>query len=496
MTFNADFLSHLTHPQPQTWQTVRGSGHPQPVTNFEAQNEISPADPYCYLFARFGPPNGVQNLLRRQGSDSLIHWHWTLEHAGSLFDIQGASFRTIFTLAGPSSSESYLLEDLVHALKADFVVHGKAMSECRKSLEHWIEFVNPFQRLCRSINHLMEELAQLGPDEISEPAVPVDEPDQAVQAVLAKQWETAASKLSRAFGICFGIRSMLPVMAESFVNLLLFTLMRTDLRADRRLRENVFRQNIDIRIKTLHRDCRGFSKPVDYSHSACKRFHTLMNERNDLLHGNVVVKDLRFNDLYFARDVPIFKNYRSMWERAFEVHRRAVGLHRLKDDVDVVMEFIDYVLSCLTPKVRANFAQILSAHDLGYNEKDDRVGLFVQRALHRFSLRSVAAFLGGLLFPPPRAQHVSPYLATLSLRVSLGCPAARRGTVALSVSNVHTSLWDTYLNVYNALPAATGSRQPDPWFRFKSHCRERAESSRNIRPARAASASDPTSTLP
>jgi hypothetical protein len=37
-------------------------------------NEIRPADLFCYLGARFGPPNGVQNFLRSNDSDNLIHW--------------------------------------------------------------------------------------------------------------------------------------------------------------------------------------------------------------------------------------------------------------------------------------------------------------------------------------------------------------------------------------------------------------------------------------
>ena len=59
------------------------------------------------------------------------------------------------------------------------------------------------------------------------------------------------SLYSRATGLCFGVRSMLPVMAEAFVNILLYMLMKPALKKDDRLRENLFRQSIDIRIKSL-----------------------------------------------------------------------------------------------------------------------------------------------------------------------------------------------------------------------------------------------------
>ena len=44
------------------------------VTCLALWNEIAPSDLYCYLHARFGPPNGPQNFLRNDSSDNLIHW--------------------------------------------------------------------------------------------------------------------------------------------------------------------------------------------------------------------------------------------------------------------------------------------------------------------------------------------------------------------------------------------------------------------------------------
>jgi hypothetical protein len=40
----------------------------------EIQNTIRPSDIYCYLGARFGEPNGIQNFLRSNDSDNLVHW--------------------------------------------------------------------------------------------------------------------------------------------------------------------------------------------------------------------------------------------------------------------------------------------------------------------------------------------------------------------------------------------------------------------------------------
>lgn len=89
------------------------------------------------------------------------------------------------------------------------------MSKSRKALESWIEFVSPYQRLRRSIEQLVSELEQLDPDAVHELPVPVDASDTSERASLAKQWTASAQILNKAFGISFGIRSMLPVMAEA-----------------------------------------------------------------------------------------------------------------------------------------------------------------------------------------------------------------------------------------------------------------------------------------
>lgn len=90
--------------------------------------------------------------------------------------------------------------------------------------------------------------------------------------------------------------------------------MRPELKIDDRLRDNTIRQPIDVRVKSLHMTCVGFERPVDYAHEACKAYHSLVNERNDMLHGNVVLEKLKFNEVYFNGRVPVFKEYRSMWE--------------------------------------------------------------------------------------------------------------------------------------------------------------------------------------
>ena len=151
-----------------------------------------------------------------------------------------------------------------------------------------------------------------------------------------------------------------------------------------RLRENAFKQHIDVRVRSLAINCSGFKKSVDYSDPICGRYHSLVNERNDLLHGNVVIDKLRFNEVYFSGNVPIFKEYRSMWNRAFDVQRESVGLDKVKDELAIVNDFIEYVMSCLDDRQRPNVEQVISRFELGLHEKDDRVGVLFSEQLVDF----------------------------------------------------------------------------------------------------------------
>jgi hypothetical protein len=347
------------------------------------KNEVKPVDLYCYLGARFGAPNGIQNFLRGDHSDNLIHWEWFLLYEDGHIWVQGLNFRTEIWIAGINVTEPDR-DAFIGQLKADFERYGQALGQIRKSLEHWIEFVNPYQRLRRAVDTLMSELSSMGLD-AKRDSLP-DLEDEKDSVTLQTKWKEQADKYSRAIGLCFGIRSMLPVMGEAFVNLLLYVLMKPELRKDERLRDNAIRQPIDIRIRSLFHNCVGFKQSPDYGSEPCRRYHTLVNERNDLLHGNVVVDKLKFNELYFNGKVPVFIKYSSMWERSFGVWHRSVGLEQVDEEVDVIVGLIEYLLSCLEDDLEDRIKIIGDKFSLGLSLNDGHLGVLFSDHLIDFSL--------------------------------------------------------------------------------------------------------------
>lgn len=374
MALLADFLQSLVAPHPKVlaeqMSSERKTGKPAAVWTWI--HEVVPADLYCYLGARFGPPNGLQNFLRKDDSDNLIHWEWVLLHPSSstYIHILGMNFRTELWVTGGLSVVDADRLELAVRIKADFGAHGAKMGELRRSLEHWVEFVNPYQRLRRSVEKLRQDLNEL---DLRPESQHVADPSNFAE--FEADWRDLGARYSRGLGLCFGIRSMLPVMAEAYVNFLLFVLMRPDIKADDRLRENTIRQPIDVRVRSLHLNCIGFAKSVDYASAECRAYHSLVNERNDLLHGNVVLDKLSFNEVFFHGKVPVFKTYRSMWERTVGVESKAVGLDRIQDEVATVDAFIDYLTNCLRPEVKKQIERMTEKLDLGWNQKTGRIGI-------------------------------------------------------------------------------------------------------------------------
>lgn len=98
------------------------------------------------------------------------------------------------------------------------------------------------------------------------------------------------------------------------------------------------------------------------------------------MHGNVNIGKLRFNEIYFHGTVPIFKQYRSMWQRSLGVEGQAVGLDKISEELAIIDDFITYVLSCIEDKLRPNIEYMLSRLELGLNTREDSLGvLFSER---------------------------------------------------------------------------------------------------------------------
>ena len=363
---------------------MHGGKLPKGGEIWEFTNEIKPLDLYCYLHAKYGKPNGLQNFLRSDDSDNLIQWEWTLAGEFGLTSIQGHNFRSEVHLTGDFKGKGLTLEMFIQQVKSDIGNYGKQISELRKNLEKWTQFVNPYHRILSAVQQHMDKLDSLNldptKDKVPQPTSSADMKD------FGDKWTAVMEKYSYALGLSFGLRSMLPVLAESFINLALFLLCKPEIKSNDRLFQNTLRQPIDIRVQSLHLNCIGFEDVVDYSSDECKKFHTLMNERNNLLHGNVEVNKLSIGDVFFNGTVPLFIEYEDFWDKSIGVSMESVKFDSLKSDRQVVDDFIQYVLSKMNSQISKQLENIMDIDQLGFNKKTGRVGVLFPEHLADFRI--------------------------------------------------------------------------------------------------------------
>lgn len=327
------------------------------------------------MSAKYGDPNGFFTLLKQQDSDNLIHWDWMFDSPKGSVDIQGHNFRTEIHVSGEIVASGLTKIDFINQIKSDYKNYGQGLSLTKKSLEKWIEFINPYYRIKSTIEQSFIKLNELNLNLENDRVDLKVMQNQMEFDEVKKKWMETTQKYDFAIGQVFGLRNMLPVMAESFINFLLFILCKPEIKLSDRLYQSTLRQPIDIRVQSLHLNCIGFSSNIDYTADECKKFQTLMNERNDLLHGNVNLNKQAFGHVYFDGKTPIFEEYEDFWEKSIGVSIRTMNLEVIYDEYEVVKKFISYILSKLNPQIREMIDHLLETSRLGFNEQTKRVGI-------------------------------------------------------------------------------------------------------------------------
>ncbi|MCX7257048.1 MAG: hypothetical protein NTZ64_10005 [Polaromonas sp.] len=341
-----------------------------------ATNEVKPSDLFCYLFAKFGPPNGLQNYLRGNTSNNLIHWEWTLKHPSGFMSIQGGNLRTEFQLFDLLDISKDDIPIFYKLILQDFKNYGKEMSKIRHNIfEDWDLITNPYKSIKDSIKKMKSELEklQLDPDKD-------DAPDFLIGSDLeasSNKFRDLSEKYSHATGICMGVRALTPVMAESFINLLIFILAKKEIKQDEKRYTAIIRTNIKEKIESLHVTCHGFLNPLDWSNEICGKYSSVVNERNDLLHGNIVLSKLKFSEIFFIGTIPVFKKYDSMWRRSFGSRIESSGIKKYQAELSAVENFIEYVKSSLEEKTKIQIKILSESHDIGWNKKENRIGILL-----------------------------------------------------------------------------------------------------------------------
>ena len=343
---------------------------------FDMTLDVHSVSLYCYLKWRFGAPNGVAMMMGDGGTQDLYHWHYTLLSAGTFFDIHSTQMGIEFQC--PDLEDSPELEQwLKGAILADMDTHRNDIAREKQRLENWTIFVNPYQRLDEVISGLEARASGFNL------ALPKLKP----MTIAGGQWnedtlrtfEIAATeygeRLADAQTVGLSVKMVVPIWVESFINLVLFFLAHDKVKRDKRLFDSYFRQHIDVRVKMLPSVCKGFLSDISDSDPEFRNFFNLFQCRNDLLHGNIDVKQLQVDRMFFDGMIPLYEEWKSDYERRLAPVMAFIDPSAARKDILTGSEFIIYLANKLEPVFAKQLWAISSSPILGYRKDSGKLGI-------------------------------------------------------------------------------------------------------------------------
>ena len=269
------------------------------------RQHLSLVDMYCYLKARFGEPNGIQNLLRRDDSDNWIHWDFNLKVDREDIYICGTYREVHLMLSEELTDEGW--RDLILKIKSDYGRLGKEKAAVLHGLEKWVIFPNKFfeiSTICSVLHAQITDGLRLLPD--SFPIFSSKE-DKQQQTVSVSRNRRLARRYFKLYRDCLELSLLTPVLAEAFINMLILILCKKEIKDNKRQFEAFIRSQIDAKIFDLAYKCEGFKKKINQDASKYKNFKRVMDKRNNAIHGNVDPEREQIEIIYFEGKRPLFK---------------------------------------------------------------------------------------------------------------------------------------------------------------------------------------------
>jgi hypothetical protein len=330
------------------------------------RTHLRPVDVYAYLRARFGQPNGFQNLLRKESCDNLIHWGFFLWAESEVVYLSGAS-REIQIMVTEDLSDGQWKE-LINNIKSDFARVAREKSAIMHSFEKYVMFQNKYvvlADLCADLHANIEDT----------PPAPTFVPlrdNEGKTTVFEEVMAARSKRMQQLFGDCLKLRLLMPVMAEAYINMLILTFCRSAIRDDQARYDAFLRTNIPQRLELLNINCDGFARAVDKTLPGWDTFMRIVNRRNFELHGNVNPTKDQIEVVYFEGRRPLFVNPGHNIHLLFEQMEKEADPRTLLQEYVELHGFLAAIGDCLTARHKEFFEHVISDAYPGFEVRKRR----------------------------------------------------------------------------------------------------------------------------
>ena len=319
-------------------------------------------------------------FLRGNHSSNFIQWDYSFKVNGCFLDILASERFLEFRLISDNEESINISEEQIFEFFETQINNNKeSIRKVKGELEHWDIFINTHSRLKESIKKIYDRYSNVQlkqPITIKRPVVSRHE-----QSIYMSQFKKYTKDILEKKTDGLALRMLIPVVGESLVNLLFYLLARDEIRADKRLLDNFFRNQVDIRIKTMHLNCKGLIKPYDQNDDRFKNFLRIMNTRNDFLHGNVMPVSNCFDDVYFDGTIPIFNEEKDMSVEYMEQNMFQVDDETINANYQYIFDFEEYMVENVTDQYKGQIKLVIESTELGFNKKTNRIGVLFDNTL-------------------------------------------------------------------------------------------------------------------
>lgn len=333
------------------------------------QESVSPFDVYTYLHARFGEPNGLQTLLARDDSDNLFHWDFYLKAGGANLQFVGATEEVHVHFDFEVSDKD--CRAFIAALRTDFARVGQEKGRFAGTLEKWNIFPNQFLAIASRCADLYEEITTALPrierkflaEKLTTQALTAEKRSKS-HPTLMSAITTAPTELS----------VLMPVLFKSFIGLIVAVMVKPDIRRDAEAFGTFVRSPLNQKLTGLAERCWGFARPLVQEDPVFGRYWTVVNRRNDIIHGNVDPVRDALEVVYFHGKRPIYKTggdrIRQHWKRLIDRYRP----QEVVDDYLATQVFILDILDHMTADGRRTIEMIMEDTQPGWDNRRKKPG--------------------------------------------------------------------------------------------------------------------------
>lgn len=331
------------------------------------RSRLKPVDVYAYLKARFGDPNGLQNFLRQDSSENLIHWDFNLKAADVDLYFCGAAREIYIIVTETLTDEQW--KALILTLRSDYARVARSKSEVMKSFEKYLVFPNKFTSLAGLCADLHADIVDAPPKEELPDLPEAKEGLDAYRAAMGRTSERATDL----YGNCLKLRLLTPIMAEAYINMIILMFCRDKIRKDAEQYQMFLREKVPRRLALLSQYCYGFTRAIDTKTDAYANFMRVIDKRNFALHGNVDPVNEKIEVIYFDGKRPLFAAPGHHLQTFFENLERLHDPQQVIHEYEQVHEFLWEIAECLSPEHKAFLDQVINDVFPGYEVRKQRV---------------------------------------------------------------------------------------------------------------------------